>query len=146
MTCFDVADYFLATNRVDEGDLITNLKLQKLCYYAQGLYLALYDKPLFEETIEAWMHGPVIPELYHKYKVYGQKPIPPPEECDLSKCDADTLEVLEEVSNVYGQFSAWKLASLTHATPPYIMAGVNGVITPESMRSYFKTQLVDAEA
>ncbi|OQY42717.1 MAG: hypothetical protein B6240_13665 [Desulfobacteraceae bacterium 4572_87] len=51
----------------EAGDLISNLKLQKLVYYAQGFYLALYDEPLFNEPIEAWTHGPVIRELYRSY-------------------------------------------------------------------------------
>ena len=50
----DIADYLLAFVNRDEGELLSNLKLQKLLYYAQGFYLALYDKPLFEDRIEAW--------------------------------------------------------------------------------------------
>ncbi len=43
LSCFDVAKYFLAQADEDAGDLISNLKLQKLVYYAQGFHLALYD-------------------------------------------------------------------------------------------------------
>jgi uncharacterized phage-associated protein len=50
---------------------MSNLKLQKLMYYAQGFSLVLFNKPLFPERIEAWIHGPVIPAVYHKYKGYG---------------------------------------------------------------------------
>ena len=52
ITVFDVADYFL--NRADkeeDGDIITNLKLQKLVYYAQGFHLAMFGKPFFENPI-----------------------------------------------------------------------------------------------
>jgi uncharacterized phage-associated protein len=63
LSCHDVAKYFLSLTDEDAGDLISNLKLQKLVYYAQGFHLALYDELLFEETIEAWTHGPVIPEM-----------------------------------------------------------------------------------
>ncbi len=48
----------------EAGDVITQLKLQKLMYIAQGIHLALYDAPLFKEEIEAWQHGPVVRELY----------------------------------------------------------------------------------
>ena len=64
------AKYFLAQASEDAGDLISNLKLQKLVYYAQGFHLALYDEPLFLEAIEAWTHGPVVPDLYRHYKKY----------------------------------------------------------------------------
>ena len=56
---FDVANWFLSKGSV------THKKLQKLCYYSQAWHCALYDgTPLFAERIEAWVHGPVIPELY----------------------------------------------------------------------------------
>ncbi|HSX79064.1 MAG TPA: type II toxin-antitoxin system antitoxin SocA domain-containing protein, partial [Candidatus Saccharimonadia bacterium] len=61
LDCYDVAQYFLAKADEDAGDLMSNLKLQKLVYYAQGFALALLDKPLFPQCIEAWIHGPVVP-------------------------------------------------------------------------------------
>ena len=65
LSCHDVAQYFLAQMDEDAGDLISNLKLQKLVYYAQGFALALHGRPLFRERVEAWTHGaPVVPELY----------------------------------------------------------------------------------
>ncbi len=56
-------------------DKITNLKLVKLCYIAQGLSLALLDKPLFSEVIEAWQYGPVVPSVYHEFKHFRDQPI-----------------------------------------------------------------------
>ena len=45
------------------GELVSNLKLQKLLYYVQGFHLAVFGEPLFEEEIEAWMYGPVVPSV-----------------------------------------------------------------------------------
>lgn len=61
MKALDVAKYFLflARNR-EAGDTISNLKIQKMLYYAQGYSLALFNKPLFDDRIEAWKHGPVV--------------------------------------------------------------------------------------
>ena len=134
-----VADYFLASQDEDAGDLISNLKLQKLLYYSQGLYLAYKDgQPLFEERIYAWKHGPVVPEIYHKFKAYGSAPIPVSEDFDLNNLTPDEQEFLKEVYSVYGQFSAWKLRSMTHSEPPYKMAEPDASeITHESMRDYF---------
>ena len=64
----DVADFFILPALEDDGELITNLKLQKLLYYAQGYSLAILDRPIFPEKIEHWTHGPVVHEIYHKYK------------------------------------------------------------------------------
>lgn len=53
ISCFDVANYFLVLVDREVGDTITQLKLQKLIYFAQGVHLALFNKPFFEEEIEA---------------------------------------------------------------------------------------------
>lgn len=143
LSCHDVAKYFLAQTDEDAGDLISNLKLQKLLYYAQGFHLALYDEPLFAEPIEAWTHGPVVPEVYHEYKNFGSDAIPIPEDIDFSKFNEQTVDLLNEVYNVYGQFSAWKLRNLTHNEEPWKDANIGDIITSESLKKHFKTQLVN---
>lgn len=141
----DVAEYFLTLGDDDSQDLISNLKMQKLVYYAQGVYLAFYDKPLFSESIEAWTHGPVVPDLYHEYKIYGDQAIPVPDFVDFKKYNAAVRATLDEVYKVFGQFSAWKLRSMTHEEPPWkeTMARGGGVISHELMKEYFKT-IVDS--
>ena len=51
-TVEDIANYFLSKSERSGNWSITPLKIQKLVYYAQGFYLALFKKPLFSETIE----------------------------------------------------------------------------------------------
>ncbi|CAM79355.1 hypothetical protein OTBS_0289 [Orientia tsutsugamushi str. Boryong] len=51
LSCFDVASYFLVLVDREAGDVITQLKLQRLVYFIQGVHLALFDKPLFKEDI-----------------------------------------------------------------------------------------------
>lgn len=136
----DVAKYFLAQCEIEAGDTISNLKLQKLCYYAQGFHLAFYDKPLFKEPIEAWPHGPVIRSLYTKYKTHGSGAIPLPTGVDFSIFDRKTRQLLDEVYKVYGQFSAWKLRNMTHEEPPWANAiKSNNAISRDDMKIYFKT-------
>ena len=139
----DVAEYFLASSDDDEQDLISNLKLQKLVYYAQGIYLALHSEPLFPDNIEAWVHGPVVPGLYHEYKRYGEKAIDPPTNIDFEKYGTREREVLDEVYSFFGQFSAWKLRDMTHEEAPWKEAYNNGcqVISIESMRIFFNTYI-----
>ncbi|MHC1788303.1 Panacea domain-containing protein [Solidesulfovibrio sp.] len=143
-TCFDVANFFLSKIDPEVGEIISNLKLQKMVYYAQGFALADLGRPLFQDTIEAWEHGPVVPALYHEYKQYGAGEIPPasPHSAD-DKFTSDELELLEDVHAVYGQFSAWKLRNMTHEEQPWIDAiDDNKVIDHESMKKFFKT-LID---
>ena len=146
LSCFDVADYFLSLADDEEGDNISNLKLQKLVYYAQGLHLACYDRPLFDERIEAWTHGPVVPELYFKYRDLGSAPMPIPSDIDFDKYNDETREFLNEVYSIFGQYSAWKLRETTHEEPSWKEAyqlGVNTVISHESLRDYFSQFVED---
>jgi uncharacterized phage-associated protein len=137
----DVAKYFLAQVDEEAGDLISNLKLQKLVYYAQGFHLALYGVALFDAPIEAWQHGPVVPELYHAYKEFGSSAIPCPEDFDFQALSVEARDLLDEVYSVYGQFSAWKLRDMTHDEAPWKETSINCVISHETLRDYFKTRL-----
>lgn len=125
ISCFDVADYFLTLQDNDAGDSITNLKLQKLVYLSQGFHLALFNKPLYGEQIRAWLHGPVIPVLWKKYTDHESAGLPRPDRIDLSLFSDKTIELLDEIREVFGQFSAWRLRDITHIHPPYKKAKRN---------------------
>ena len=60
----DIAKWFINATDRDSGDAITHLKVQKLVYYAQGWAMAYLGSPLFEEDIQAWAHGPVVPSVW----------------------------------------------------------------------------------
>ena len=66
-----VADFLLANS----DRKLTPMEVNKLVYISHGWMLALHDESLISEKIEAWKHGPVIPSLYHKFKMYGAEPI-----------------------------------------------------------------------
>ena len=74
---FDVADFFIDIANKNTDDTLTNLKLNKLLYYAQGEYLARTGKPLFDDEIQAWDYGPVVPVIYYKYKRNNANEITP---------------------------------------------------------------------
>ncbi len=139
---FDIVKYFLFISDDDSGELLSNLKLQKLLYYSQGLYLALRGEPLFKEKIFAWVHGPVVGEVYYEYQNHKSNGIPAPD--SPPELDSNTREILDEVYQVYGQFSAWKLRELTHNEPPWKNTDNGKMINHQKMKDYFKTQLVDA--
>lgn len=146
LTSNDIAEYFLSLTDEDAGDLISNLKLQKLVYYAQGFHLAIYGEPIFNETIEAWEHGPVVPCLYHEYKGFGSGAIPHPTNVDFDKYNNEVKELLDEVYEAFGQFSAWKMRNMTHNEPPWentYRAYRLRIISQKSMKEYFETLLED---
>lgn len=138
-----IADYFLAQISEECGDTISNLKLQKLVYYAQGFHLAVTGKPLFREQIKAWEHGPVVPQLWHRFKDYGAGALPKPKKVDFKSLSVDERELLDEVYKVFGQYSAWKLRNMTHAEPTWKDTPRGEVISHKAMREYFKTMVVD---
>tara|TARA_Y100001949_G_scaffold174513_1_gene182121 strand:- start:954 stop:1388 length:435 start_codon:yes stop_codon:yes gene_type:complete len=138
----DVAQCFLYLDNVHEGDGISNLKLQKLVYYAQGFYSAIFDQPLFQEEISAWTHGPVVPELYHQYKQNGSNRIPSADHFDIHSLTKEEFELIEEVFEVFGQFSAWKLRNMTHEEPTWLEHEANASVIPKSaITDYFKTRI-----
>ena len=142
-SCYDVARFFLSLVDEDAGDVMTNLKLQKLVYYAQGFYLAKYGKHLFPERICAWEYGPVVPTLYHALKECGSNPV---SLSDLDsfpreRLDSDTKRLLSEINSVYGQFSALRLMQLTHREPPWRETPRGSIISHDSMRRFFRTRL-----
>ncbi len=137
-TSKQVAEYFLCLTDPDVGEIISNLKLQKLVYYAQGFHLAMHNRVLFDEPILAWEHGPVVENLYREYKQFGNQAIPQPETFDSSVFTDKQIDLLKEVYEVYGQFSAWKLRNMTHSEQPWLETPKNQVINPELMRSFFK--------
>ena len=142
----DIANYFIWRANADEeiGENITNLKLQKLVYYAQGFSVAWHGHPLFEEPIQAWAHGPVVPSLYFEYCQLGAGAIPTPNDFDPDGIDLKTRELLEEVYSVYGQYSAWGLRNLTHEEPPWKDTPLNGTIPLDKMADFFDKQLTNA--
>ncbi len=141
MPAHDIAKYFVSLVDEEAGDSISNLKLQKLLYYAQGANLALYDAPLFPEPIEAWTHGPVVPVVYRQYKQHGGEPIPV-EKINIENYNDQICEVLDEVNEVFGQFSALKLRAMTHNEPPWMQTPQGAVISTDLMKEFFKTMVV----
>lgn len=135
---------FAEIDTASDGDFLSNLKLQKLLYYAQGFHLAVFDTPLFSDKIEAWMYGPVVPAVYEHYKDFGCNGIYTPIKQGLVKLKKDEEDLLYQVYNRYKSFSALGLVELTHSEPPWINANPKGrgtVISTESMKSFFKQQL-----
>ncbi len=150
-TCFDMANYFLDKAK-QTAIAVTNLKLQKLVYYAQAWHLAIHNEALMEGVeFEAWIHGPVIHELWNKYRNYSYKPIN--EEATPPELDARSDQFLEEVVEVYLDKDAYTMELMSHREDPWILAR-NGyadnerctnIISEESMRTYFKSRLKQEE-
>ena len=102
---------------------ITPLALQKILYFIQGIYMVLFDKPLYKEDCMAWVHGPVYEEVYNLFKDFKYNPI----EDDRFAIFKDRFEELSEqekmvidlVINTFGKYSGKVLENITHGEAPW---------------------------
>lgn len=147
-----VANYILDLADRD-GVAVTPMKLQKLVYVAYGWALALYDLQLFTEQIQAWRHGPVIPSLFHEFKVYTNNPITGRSfelnhdgstwVSSIPRSDRDARRAISGTWRAYHHLSAASLRNRTHApdTPwsrVYDSEGMPGTAIPtELIREHF---------
>lgn len=137
---FDVANYFIWAAK-KSGENLSNLKLLKLLYYAQGIYLALHGSPLFHEKIFAWALGPVVPEVYYEYRGCYKIQSLPLNEPDWSIYTPAQIELLTEVYAILGRFSAEDLSEKTHTEAPWVDTHANKEIPLAAMQKFFETNL-----
>lgn len=126
---------------VDEGvsEGLTNLKLQKLLYFAQAVSLSLKDKPIFKEKIMAWKFGPVVAEVYHALKDFKNGPVEITGKTESLTPEAASL--LEDVWSVYGKYAAHELVNITHNHLPwksvYFSDKEDKEITVDNLKAYY---------
>ena len=151
--CRHVINY---SNEQDYG--VSNLKLQKLLYFIQAYFLTNKkdNTPCFDEKIEAWDFGPVVPEAYRQYKQYGSGDIPTIKSYILFDADdiwnskrvgfTDNIikdedkSLIDKVIDKFADYSATDLVSLTHRQSPWINAYAPhqyNEITIDAIREYF---------
>lgn len=135
---------FLLVEFAERGEILTNLKLQKLLYYTQAWYLALNHQPLFAEDFEAWIHGPVLPTQYKRFAEFKWQPII----LDIKSPVINNKKVLghvEEVIDVFGPETAVGLEIMTHNELPWIEARgglpptepCNNIVKKQTMEKFY---------
>lgn len=96
-----------------EGRTLSIMSLLKLAYIAHGWRLEMTQDPLFNNRIEAWKLGPVVPEVYSGFRPQGVVPqktlsqFPPP-------TDPSDIDFLDQIYKIYGHMPPFKLSDLTH--------------------------------
>ena len=143
--------YLLAKQDPRRGEPISNMKLQKLLYFAQGTCLAARDHVLWSGArLKAWKFGPVVPDVWHTYKPNGSKPIPPVVDLDETRYPEWAVDVMERVLAKYGPLTARKLSDLTHREPPWLIAwdrkatGGSDLISDAQLRERFVSMSAQA--
>lgn len=141
---FDIANWFLSKKQM------TNKKLQKLCYYAQAWNYALHDFKLMDTEFEAWVHGPVSPALYDRFKSFGYDPIKLINKPDSAILEED-VNLLEDIWETYGEMTGNELEILAHREDPWKEARqgcgpnerCNVAIRPDTMKRYYKSIYIE---
>lgn len=108
----NVAQYFLSK------ESMTHKKLEKLCYYVQAWYLANFGVAMMPNRFEAWVHGPVSPDLYAQYKNWGWAQIPRYQDNSILFSELE-IDIMDKVYETYGGYTGDELENLTHAELPW---------------------------
>jgi len=148
LSAIDLSYYLIEQFVRSKGRSISNLKLQKLLFYAQAHYLGLYGEPLFKENIEAWKHGPVINIVYHEFKRYGNKLIPFTKESNQALFTDEQLAFIDFICDEYGKYSAITLYKMVHNDKSYkrlYKPGVKRIVIPkkELKKNFYNTVVID---
>ena len=122
---YDIAKWFLHEKEM------THKKLQKLLYFSYGIYLTENNDDidnindlLFLNDFEAWVHGPVVPSIYNRFKNYGITPIGIVKE-EKTHFEDKVLNALRKTIDKYGDYSADELEKISHNQTPWIKARKN---------------------
>ncbi len=151
----EIKEHIVEDEEYEVYEGISHLKLQKLLYYAQGVYLSLNKgNKLFNEKIIAWEHGPVVKEVYSIYKDNKRNSIDfvSSEENDkvISKIESNTdvSYILNLVYDNFAIYTAWQLREMTHEDGgPWDVTvkktGYNSEIDTALIKEYFDKHVVE---
>lgn len=104
----DVSQYIYIEYKRQSGEVIDEMKLHKLLYFAQRECLAITGAPLFRETFEGWKYGPVSKEVRMYYTPDGMH-------CkELREISAQAAYIVKNVILQYGALASWKLSEISH--------------------------------
>lgn len=133
----------------EKAEEVTPLALQKMLYYIQGIYMALFDAELFSEECEAWAHGPVFKDVYEVFKNFKYNPIDDTRFAMLQnrfkELSNDEKKVIDSVVESFGMYSGKTLEQITHGEAPWMEVRVNylpeepsnELISKEAIKKYF---------
>jgi uncharacterized phage-associated protein len=140
-----------------KGDTVSHKKLQKLLYYVDAWHLVNFGNSIVDEDFQAWVHGPVVPELYQQLKGFGFNNLKVVnDEYDTvddeikaiiakNNLSDDQVEFLNSVLNKYGGLSSFDLELLSHSEAPWLEArfgyephqSCNVVIPKQRMQEFY---------
>ena len=147
ISAIDTAKLALALLKNSDDEFIeytSRLKLLKLLYYIQGYHLAMFNAPLFNDKMEAWLHGPVVPSVYKWAKNLTDEKLQDEamndEQINALNLHPQQTKLISEVLNIYNKYSAYGLRDKTHTEMPWLSVyekDKNNEITTDSLKNFF---------
>lgn len=150
---------FIVNYSNDNNYSISNLRLQKLLYFVQAVFLCEKGYPCFKEKILAWDFGPVVQEAYNEFKLFGSSNIskittfveydednfwePKVKTFNDSEITSDDKETIKKIVDKLSNYSTTRLVSITHHQKPWIDAyepGMNNEIETSAIKEYFSNE------
>ena len=138
-----IANYIIAQCNIKQLD-ISNLRLQKILYYVQGYFLKFYDERAFDSGIFNWPYGPVVPDVYFEYCVYGSNKLIIDD--DLIEISSTKIKnkkhkkLINEIIEKCNNYTPGELVGLTHQEKPWKETSRSKEIPVLKIQNYFGTE------
>lgn len=130
-----------ASANINCGEYMTQLKVQKLLYFAQGISLVKRNKLLFEDKIYHQKYGPVVYNIIEYLKPFGYNQIEDMGTYDEVKNISDEdLDVLQTTYDNFSIYSASKLVEMSHEDNCWINTKEGEEITPNEIKKTFESR------
>lgn len=102
-----------------KGYELTNLRLQKILYFLELIFLDMFDKPCFNNKIEAWDLGPTVTDAYNYYRKYGAQLIPGIKTMDINTIKDSDKSLIAFVVSALTEYSTFQLIKITQRQEPW---------------------------
>lgn len=136
MRVLGLAEYVIQRATYNEQP-ITNLKLQKTLYYLQGYTLRVFSEPAFDEEIQNWQYGPVVPVVYFAYSNYGSNPLEVNDSNKIEDIPIGHKMLFNKVIDACLQYTARDLVQKTHEELPWKNTKLNEKISCDQIMRFF---------
>lgn len=145
-SALDIAKYVIYKTNENNKE-ITQLKLQKILYFIEAYYMVAYDKKeLYKEDFYAWLYGPMVKEVYNKYKVFMCDSIPTEDDSENIILPEDVVESVDFVLDTFGKYTVRQLIQIIHIKDsPWDNTDKKEIISKISTKSWFKEKFATNE-
>jgi uncharacterized phage-associated protein len=151
LTATQIADWIVRFR--EEAAPVDPRSLQKLLFYSQAFHLARHGEPLFEDQFEAWIFGPVVDQVWRKYKENSEPLLFLEINSQVPSLDRDVEDSISDTVSFFSRWNSYVLSDATHNEDPWIEAR-RGLapherssvqIPQEKIRVYYAGLLWDGE-